>query len=66
MILLFAQSPLGKGFHQSGSSPPSPVLERVPRRFMPTASVRCASGESEPSDIAVLLNRLMMALTGST
>src|SRR5450759_4817503 len=42
------ESPLGKGTNRSGSSPPSPVLDRPPRRFMAIASVSCTSAEIEP------------------
>src|SRR5260370_49043 len=52
--------------YMSGSSPPSPELERAPTWFMAIASASCASGESAPSDIAVLTNRLTISLAGST
>ena len=53
-------------YSRSGSSPPSPVLERPPSRFIATASTSWASGEIEPSDIAPVLKRVTIELTGST
>ena len=35
-------------YRRSGSSPPSPVLDRPPRRFMAIARVSCASAEIDP------------------
>ena len=60
------RSPWASGTERSGSSPPSPVLERPPSRFMATASVSCASFEIEPSDIAPVENRRTIAEEGST
>src|SRR5438067_9117989 len=54
---LSARSPFSSGAYVSGSSPPSPELERAPIRFMPIAKVRCASGESAPKDMAVEMKR---------
>ena len=51
---------------RAGSSPPSPVFERPPISFMAIASDSCASGEIEPSDIAPVAKRFMIALIGST
>ena len=51
---------------RAGSSPPSPVFERPPMRFIATASVSCASRESDPSDIAPVENRLTISAAGST
>ena len=51
---------------RAGSSPPSPVFDLPPSRFIPTASVSCASGESAPSDIPPDLKRLTISLAGST
>ncbi len=53
-------------YRRSGSSPPSPVFERPPRRFMAMARVSCVSAEIEPYDIAPVLKRLTISLTGST
>src|ERR1700680_522184 len=51
------RSPLGSGLNRSASSPPSPVLERAPRRFIAIARVWCASAEIDPYDIAPVANR---------
>ena len=51
---------------RAGSSPPSPVFERPPMRFIATASVSCASRDSDPSDIAPVENRLTISAAGST
>ncbi len=51
---------------RTGSSPPSPVFDRPPIRFIATASVSCASRESEPSDIAPVEKRLTISDAGST
>ena len=42
------ESPLVSGTKRSGSSPPSPVLDFAPNRFMAMASVSCASAEMDP------------------
>jgi hypothetical protein len=44
-----------------GSSPPSPVFDLPPMRFMAMASVVCASVEIEPSDIAPVAKRLTIS-----
>ena len=49
-----------------GSSPPSPVLDLPPRRFIARASVSCASVEIDPSDIAPVEKRRTMFSGGST
>src|SRR5262249_2256221 len=51
---------------RSASSPPSPVLDRPPRRFIAIARVSCASAEMEPYDMAPVANRLTISLAGST
>ena len=51
---------------RSGFSPPSPQLDIVPRPLSASAIVSCASGESEPSDIAPPTKRLTIDSTGST
>jgi hypothetical protein len=48
------------------SSPPSPVFDLPPMRFIATASVLCASVEIEPSDMAPVAKRLTISLAGST
>src|ERR1700761_9551901 len=40
--------PLESGTSRRASSPPSPVLDRPPRRFIAIAMVSCASAEIEP------------------
>ena len=58
--------PFGSGLKRSDSSPPSPVLERPPMRFIAIASVVCASREIEPKLIAPVANRRTMFFAGST
>src|SRR6201999_771080 len=60
------RSPLASGWNRSGSSPPSPVLDRPPSRFMAMARVSCASAEIDPYDMAPVENRRTMLDTGST
>src|SRR6266545_4229849 len=52
--------------NRSESSPPSPVFDFAPSRFIAMARVSCASALIEPYDIAPVLNRLTISLTGST
>src|SRR5271167_934923 len=58
------ESPFGSGLKRSASSPPSPVLDLPPIRFIAIASVVCASREIEPNDIAPVAKRLTMSLAG--
>src|SRR2546421_8334530 len=44
------ESPFGSGLKRSASSPPSPVLDLPPIRFIAIASVVCASREIERSE----------------
>src|SRR5262249_24196581 len=60
------RSPLRSGPNRCGSSPPSPVLDRPPGRFIAMASFSCASAEIEPYDIAPVANRRTISATGST
>ncbi len=60
------RSPFASGVNRTGSSPPSPVFERPPMRFIAIASVSCASREIEPSDMAPVANRFTISLAGST
>ncbi len=62
----FFESPFGSGMKRSGSSPPSPVLDLPPRRFMAIASASCASCEIEPKLIAPVAKRRTISDTGST
>ena len=66
MIAERRRSPLASGLKREGSSPPSPVFERPPRRFMAIASVSCASREIDPRLIAPVQKRLTISLAGST
>src|SRR6266568_1198768 len=60
------RSPFGSGVKRDGSSPPSPVFDLPPRRFIAIASVSCTSRPSEPSDIAPVEKRLTISAAGST
>ena len=60
------RSPLASGVERAGSSPPSPVFERAPSRFIAIARVSCASLEIEPSDMAPVAKRRTISLDGST
>ncbi len=60
------ESPFGSGLKRSDSSPPSPVLERPPTRFMAMASVVCASRLIEPKLMAPVAKRLTISAAGST
>src|SRR5579863_2143270 len=64
LMALRRRSPLGSGRYRSASSPPSPVLERPPRRFMAMASVSWASADIEPYDMAPVENRAMIEEIG--
>ena len=54
------------GINRFLSSPPSPVLDFPPKRFIATASVECASVDIEPSDIAPVVKRFTISLADST
>ena len=60
------ESPFASGMYRTGSSPPSPVFDLPPIRFIAIASVSCASRPSEPSDIAPVEKRLTISAAGST
>ena len=66
MIAERRRSPFASGVKRAGSSPPSPVFERPPRRFIAIASVSCASREIEPRLIAPVQKRLTISFAGST
>ena len=66
LMALRFESPLAIGRKRSASSPPSPVLDLPPSRFIAIASVSCASPLIEPYDIAPVANRLTIVSTGST
>ena len=59
-------SPLSSRVKRRGSSPPSPVFDLPPSRFIAIASVSCASVEIEPSDIAPVAKRFTISAAGST
>ena len=48
------------------SSPPSPVFDFPPIRFIAMAKVECASVEIEPKDIAPVVNLFTISFAGST
>ena len=60
------ESPFASRSYRTGSSPPSPVFDLPPMRFIAMASVECASCEIEPSDIAPVAKRFTISLAGST
>ena len=60
------ESPLASGLKRSASSPPSPVFDLPPMRFIAIASVVCASRLIEPKLIAPVAKRLTISLAGST
>src|SRR5437667_8736927 len=59
-------SPLGSLSDLDGSSPPSPVFDLPPRRFMAMASVECDSIEMDPYDMAPEQKRRTISVHGST
>ena len=59
-------SPLAMTSDRSGSSPPSPVLDLPPSRFMAMASVECDSMEIDPYDMAPVQKRRTISVHGST
>ena len=66
LMALLRQAPSGSGWKRSASSPPSPLLDLPPMRFMAMASVVCASRLIEPKLIAPVAKRLTISLAGST
>ena len=60
------KSPFGNGLKRSDSSPPSPVFDLPPMRFIAIASVVCASREIEPKDMAPVAKRRTICAAGST
>ena len=66
MIAERIESPFGIGLKRSASSPPSPVFDLPPIRFMAIASVVWASREIEPNDIAPVAKRFTRSFAGST
>ncbi len=66
LIFALGLSPFASGWKCAGSSPPSPLSERAPIRFIATFSVLCASGDSAPRLMPGVTNRLRIAVTLST
>ena len=60
------KSPFASGLFRAGSSPPSPVFDLPPIRFIAIAKVSWASCDMEPYDIAPVANLLRISLAGST
>src|SRR6266700_1946693 len=60
------RSPLRSGRYRSESSPPSPVFDLPPMRFIAIARFSCASLEIEPYDMAPVAKRRTISLAGST
>src|SRR6185436_20972833 len=57
LIALRRESPFASGTYRAGSSPPSPVFDLAPIRFMAMARVSCASWLIDPYDIAPVEKR---------
>ena len=66
LILADGLSPFGSGWKCAGSSPPSPLSDFAPMRFIATFRVLCASGDKAPNDIPGVTNRLRMDVMLST
>ena len=61
-----ALSPLGIGSKCAGSSPPSPLSDFAPIRFIAMLRVLCASGDRAPSDMPGVTKRLRIEVIDST
>ena len=59
-------SPLARVSYRSDCSPPSPVFDFPPIRFIAIARLVCASYEIDPKDIAPVTNRFTISFAGST
>ena len=66
LMALRRESPLASGLKRASSSPPSPVFDVPPMRFMAMASVSCASLLMEPNDMAPVAKRFTISVAGST
>ena len=66
LVLLFRDMPSSVPENLSLSSPPSPVLLLVPRKFMARARASCASLLMAPNDMAPVTKCFTMFSTGST
>ena len=60
------ESPLARGIKRLASSPPSPVLDFPPNRFIATANDSCASALIEPKLMAPVAKRLTISAAAST
>src|SRR5213080_3991966 len=60
LMALLRESPLASGTYRAGSSPPSPVFDLPPMRFIAIASVSCASWLIDPYDMAPVAKRFRM------
>ena len=60
------ESPFAIGTNRSGSSPPSPVFDLPPRRFIAMASDSWLSAEMDPKLIAPVQKRFTISVSGST
>ena len=60
------ESPLSIGVKRLASSPPSPVLDLPPKRFMAIAKDSCASALIEPKLMAPVAKRFTISFAAST
>ena len=65
-ITLAIVDSVATGIKRFASSPPSPVFDLPPIRFMAIAKVACASVDIEPKDIAPVANRFTISFADST
>ena len=65
-VLLFRDMPSDSPENLLLSSPPSPVLLRLPRQFMASARASCASLLIAPKDMAPVTKCFTISSTGST
>ena len=65
-MALRLESPLASGVQRFESSPPSPVFDFPPMRFIAIASDSCDSAEIDPKLIAPVTNLFTISFAGST
>ena len=65
-MALRLESPLASGVQRLESSPPSPVLDLPPIRFIAIARDSCDSADIDPKLIAPVTNLLTISFAGST
>src|SRR5882762_5685406 len=63
LMALRRESPFASRVYLAGSSPPSPVFDLPPMRFIAMAIVSCASWLIDPYDMAPVANRRTMDST---